>query len=238
MRGKAISVAGIALAMMMVVVVAVAPAYAASPAQQSTNTMAGVNNWHTLAAGQTVEWDFNYQAISLNTSPQTFDQGIITLAGNPQGAVGFRVYTDQQWKNLGNVSTTVTPIGQGTLTMTTDSNGNSVVANNGYLTWVTSSASGGLYHIQVYSTSSQPAQYWIAASGGGDAGLMMYSPNTPTMAQPSMAVQAPSSSASAVAQAPQTLPVTGGSGSSGLALLVVAGLALVAAGLVTRRRIA
>ena len=196
MRGKAVSVVGIALAMMMVVVVAVAPAYAASPAQQIGSMMAGVNNWHTLAPGQTAEWDFTYQAVVLNTSPQTFDHAIITLASNPQGAIGFKVYTNQEWMNLGNVSTTVTPSGEGTLTKVKNADGTTSVVNNGYLTWVTSSAAGMRYHIQVYSTSSQPAQYWIAASGGGDAGLVPYQattvqPSTSAPAQPSgAAVQA------------------------------------------------
>ena len=236
MRGKWFSVLGF-MVMIMVFALAAVPAFAASPAQQGTP---GMNNWYSIAAGQSQEWIFHYTGND--------DRAVIELASDPANAVGFNVYTDQQWTSLSSDSTLV-PTGRGTQTTHTDSNGDKTVLNNGDLFWETGASSGNTYHIQVINASSQTVRYWINASGPGDGGLAPFSmPNQVQMAQTQTnrgTTTSPSVSASAMAQArtsttgnlqgPRTLPVTGGASDLVIWLFGI-GLVLISAGWMARRR--
>jgi LPXTG-motif cell wall-anchored protein len=246
MRGKTSSVFGLLLVAFMVLVLAAVPAYAASPAQ------GGMNNWYTLAPGQSQEWIFHYTGND--------DKATIELASDPANSVGFRVYTNQQWSSLASDSTIV-PVGQGTQTTSKDDNGNITTLNNGDLFWVAGSRNGDTYHVQVYSRSGQAVRYWINATGAGNGGLAPFNQNNQVQlaqtqtnpgAQTTQSAQATqgtqpnqTGTSGALAQGqttttpgqtgPRTLPVTGGE-SNALIWLFGIGLVLISAGWMARRR--
>jgi LPXTG-motif cell wall-anchored protein len=225
MNGKSVRIAGLMLAVMMVLVLAVVPAYAASSAQASMPA------WNTLAPGQTVEWDFAYTGNANGSA-------MVLLGMNPANSVGFNVYTDSQWRALSDPTQTVNPIGKGTQTMFSHHDGTVDILYNGDLTWGTDQVPGETFHIQVYSTSQQPAQYSFTQSGAGAGGLVpfvqMAMTQPPAAAQPIAVAQATGTKASPVQQGPLTLPVTGGS--ELIWLFGAAGVALLAAGWLARRR--
>jgi hypothetical protein len=231
MRSKVWRTAGVIIAVLMAVAV---PMMSAS-AQNSGPT------FYTLNPGQTVEWDLHYNG-SNNTA-------VVEVAAMPQGSVGFNVFTNQQWIN----ADTGTPIGKGTQWSRVDtSSGQRILQNNGDLMWETGQSAAEVYHIQVYSTASQPVQYSITATGAGVDSLGPFAPQKSTIqlaqAQPGTSnattqAQTATGTSSAIAQtgttgaasqAPRTLPVTGGA--EELALFICAGAMLVAAGWLVRRR--
>ena len=147
------------------------------------------------------------------------------VGSNPNGAMKFDVFTDQEWINAGD------PVGRGTVqqvSSTTTSSGTKDLFG-GSLVWTTNDPNGELYHIQVTNTSGQAAQFWIDAAGAGNGGLSPYSAATQTLASVST-----SGAAGPTQQGPQTLPVTGNG--SNLVVYLGAGLALIAAGWLTTRK--
>ncbi len=274
---KALRIAALVLAVMVVVVLAVAPVSAA-PALQGggggsgssgssgsgssnaggakaggnnagANGQAGMNNWQTLQPGQTVEWIFNYTG---NT-----DNANVELSMNPANSVGFNVFSDNQWTT----GDTATPLGKGTQRTTKDtSTGQNIISNNGDLFWSTSSSGGSQrFHIVVFSTSQQPAQYWINATGPGAGSLTAFNASASNTSLQGQSAQGTSSNAGAstsastsrsttgarsttrsgtsnagASQAPRTLPRTGGSDLA--VLFAAAAAALIAGGWLARRR--
>lgn len=218
---------GLILAVMLILVLAVVPAYAQSGGnQQFMAGRAGMNNWQTLAPGQSVEWRFHY--LGGSDSPT----GTIELAMDPANSVRFDVFTEQQW-----VSASTDHVGAGTVQTRSDKNGKDVIQNNGDLFWQVSTPDGQTFHIQVVNTTQQTVRYWINSSGAGNGGLAMYSAPMAPANRPQLALASPATrgapTASGGGAAPLTLPVTGG---SELSLLLGAGLTLIAGGWLARRR--
>ncbi len=154
MRSKVWQVSGVLLAALLLL---------ASPAMSAFAQ--GSGQTYTLNPGQTVEWVLSYNGSD--------NPAMVTVAAMPQGSVGFNVFTNNQWVN----SNTANPIGMGTQWTKFDSSqGQSVVQNNGNLTWETGQSGPETYHIQVYSRANQPVQYTLTATGAGVNGIAPYAP--------------------------------------------------------------
>jgi hypothetical protein len=149
MRSGALRITGLVAAAMVVAAVTVAPAYAQPYA----------SGWYTLAPGQYTEWDLVYPG---NGNPAYNNTATVDVTEVPTGAIGFKVFTDAQWKQLAG-GQTVTEIGDGT--QSRDSNNN--LLYNGDLLWQAGTPQGGLYHIQFYNGTGQPAQYRVSLIGVG-----------------------------------------------------------------------
>jgi LPXTG-motif cell wall-anchored protein len=243
MSAKSLRMVLVAVVVMTALVVAVVPSFAQSGT--AGGAMTGMNNWRTLQPGQSVEYRLNF--LGSGTGSAT-----IMVAGNPTSAIRFDVYTDQQWMTASSSTTTITPVGRGTVQNITGGTGaNSTGLFNSDLIWVTNDRASGLYHIQVTNTSQQAAQFWIDTTGAGNGGLSPYpgvslattgttattaTTNT-TATTGTTAKTGTTATTSTTAQGPRTLPVTGGS-SNLVVVLMGAGLALIAAGwLATRRKV-
>jgi hypothetical protein len=113
----------------------------------------GQDVWHTILPGQPQEFDFNYGGSNISSQ--------IVLGADPGTAVGFNVYTDQQWKGLVAGNTSITPVGRGTPN----------AHEPGNLFWQAQSSSPEVFHVQVYCTISQDAHFWIELAGNGSPGL-------------------------------------------------------------------
>ncbi len=195
MRNRALRITGLVAAAMVVAAVTVAPAYAQTYA----------SSWYTLAPGQYTEWDLIYPG---NGNPTSNNTATVDVSEVPTGAIGFKVFTDAQWKQLAS-GQTVTEIGDGT--QSRDSNNN--LLYNGDLLWQAGTPQGGLYHIQFYNGTVQPAQFRVSLTGvgtiypyAGSAGPAPYYYGTPyVQAQPTYyygPVEAPASPVQGMPYAP------------------------------------
>jgi hypothetical protein len=209
-----------------VVVLSVAgPAHAAGQPQQVGGVAGGIYNWYTLAAGGSVEWVFHY--------PGSDNAALIAFGVDPANSIAVNVYDDGQWRALGAGNRSIVPVGRGTSGTAGAWSGNQDLITNGKLFWEAGARPAVIFHIQVINTMQGPARYWIAEAGPGAGELTPYiavAAAAPT-AQPAAAGQA--LSAGTGAPPPQTLPI---SGRDALLLSFGAGLALVLAGWVVRRR--
>ena len=226
-----------------VVVLSVAgPAHAAGQPQQVGGVAGGIYNWYTLAAGGSVEWVLHYSGSD--------NPALIAFGVDPANSIAVNVYDDGQWRALGAGNRSVVPVGRGTSGTAGAWSGNQDLINNGKLFWEAGARPAVIFHIQVINSTQGPARYWIAEAGPGAGEL---TPNfsvaaaTPT-AQPAAAAPTPAGQTQQPAAAgqaspggtgaqgsppPQTLPV---SGSAPLVLSFGAGLTLVGAGWLVRRR--
>ena len=232
----------LALVLAVVVLCVVGPAYAAGLPQQAGGAAGGMNNWYTLAAGGSVEWVLHYSGSD--------NPALIAFGVDPANSIAVNVYDDGQWRALGAGNRSVVPVGRGTSGTAGAWSGNQDLINNGKLFWEAGARPAVIFHIQVINSTQGPARYWIAEAGPGAGWL---TPNfsvaaaTPT-AQSSAAAPTPAGQTQQPAAAgqaspggtgaqgsppPQTLPV---SGSAPLVLSFGAGLTLVGAGWLVRRR--
>jgi hypothetical protein len=233
---------GLALALAAAVLFIVSPACAVDLPQQAGGGVGGMNNWYTLAPGQSAEWIFRY--------PGGDNPALTAFGVDPANSITIDVYDDEQWRSLGAGEWPVEPVGRGTPGTLDQWSGNQDLINNGNLFWEAAAGSAALFHIQITNSSQSPARYWIAQGGSAAGELTLYSPMAaasptpqPTAAAPAAAVQSPPPQPGTAGQAPSggagtqqsppplTLPVTGG---APLILSFGAGLALVAMGRLLR----
>jgi LPXTG-motif cell wall-anchored protein len=237
-------VARLALALAAAVLFTVHPAGASGPHQEAGAAVVGMYNWHTLASGQSVEWLFRY--------PGGDDPALIAFGTDPANSITISVYDDAQWRALGAGDWQIEPVGRGTSGTLNKWNENQDLIDSGNLFWEAAAGAAALFHIQLTNSSQGPGRYWIAEGGSAGGELTPYSAlaaasptSQPTLAAPSTvtSAQAPqpagagqSAFGTAVAQPlqpPQTLPITG---AAGVILALAAGLMLVVAGWLLRRR--
>ena len=163
MSAKSFRTAWPILTLIVIGVLAAATNAAAAPAQPSPTPRphTGIGNFQPLS-GQPLEFDFLYTG---GESPVQILMGV-----DPAASAGFSVYTDQQWRDLSAGDRSVQPVGRGTPNPKEPAD----------LFWELVSASGGLYHVQVYQTSSAPASFWIALNGSAASDLVAVPTATPT----------------------------------------------------------
>jgi hypothetical protein len=237
--------AGLALVLAAVVLFPVSHANAAGLPQQAGGVVGGMNNWHALEPGQSVEWVFRY--------PGGNEPALIAFGADPANSISVNVYDDGQWRALGAGEWPVEPVGRGTSGTLGKWSDNQDLIDNGNLFWEAAARPAVLFHIQVTNSAQVPSRYWIAQAGSGAGELTPYSPpvsaagpgsqptadaSTPaTQTQPRQPATAeqtlPGGAGAQGSQPPQTLPITG---SASLILLLGAGLVLVAAGRRVHRR--
>jgi hypothetical protein len=150
-------VMAVALSVVFPLVSSAAPVPAATVAPAGPVSRTGIGNWQVLDE-RPQEFAFQYQGTGLPVQ--------ILVGVDPAGTVGFNVYTDAQWMALGAGDRTVKPVGRGTHDPFS-------VAD---LSWRSSSASGGLYHVQLFQITPAATRFWIAIAGPGAAGLNPMSP--------------------------------------------------------------
>ncbi len=159
MLGRSARFVGVLLGVFVALLLAAAPTFASGSAGQAVQFPGvGVGNWNTITSGNPLEFDLAY--------PGNNEGANVTLASNPSSQVGFAVYTDQAWKQLGAGNTDIKPIGFGT------SNPN----EGGNLSWKVGASTPELYHIQVYKIGMGSATFWINQQGSGGSQFYAVSP--------------------------------------------------------------
>jgi hypothetical protein len=149
---------GLALGVFVALVLAATPAFASGTTGQPVQYPAtGVGNWNSIGS-QSLEFRLAY--------PGNDEGAEIQLASDPSSRVGFAVYTDWAWTQLGAGNTDVKPVGMGT--PNPDAGGN--------LTWKVRTHASELYHIQVYLIGMDSAAFWINQQGSGNSVLWAVSP--------------------------------------------------------------
>jgi hypothetical protein len=148
---------GLALAICMALLLVAPPVCAAGTGAGVQYPGTGEGNWQPIGS-QPLEFDLAYAGSSEGAE--------IQLASDPSSRVGFAVYTDWAWKQLGAGNRDVKPVGMGT--SNPDAGGN--------LTWKAQANPSELYHIQVYLIGMDPARFWIKQQGSGNSVLWAISP--------------------------------------------------------------
>lgn len=167
--------AGVVVALVVLLAVSSLTALAAASAAPSTPVptpvvRTGAGNWQTIA-GDPQEFAFVYNGGGKPVS--------VHVAMDPAKSVRFDVYTDEQWHAMAFGDRSVQPLAHGT------ANPNL----GGDLFWEGGSASGGLYHVQVYSITGKEVRFWIELNGNSGSGLTAMSPAvTPSAAPTARAV--------------------------------------------------
>jgi hypothetical protein len=175
----------------------VSAAFADTPVGTGPDNASGpVAGWLTLGAGQSNWFAFDSAEVA---SDLTNRQILVRLGADPQGSVGFSVWTSDQARAMLRGDTDARAVGNGTVNSSVD-DGSGITTDKfgGDLVWVADSLNATHYIVIVRNPGATAARYMLSITGA-----------YVTFPTPAAAMMVPASSSDTP---PALLPETGNSG--------------------------